>query len=253
MSSIPKALPVTFLFRKIQTYYIINRMDHRNEPPMDIGILVVLGALLITMIVLTVIGVVRKEEEAAEPEPMTVIDDPYINMSLEEKEERIYQNLLKAGFSPAGACGIMGNIAVESPDFDPSAVNEKNGAYGLFQWTDDGDRQKALKNYCIEHDIPEDSIDAQLSFAIYEIEGGDPIACRLNELLRDTDDTYTAAAEFTVGFERCITDNAKRADTYTGSLYPEFYGEHYQGLSKRINKAMNYYNRFNKQDSSSAP
>ena len=29
-----------------------------------------------------------------------------------------------------------------------------------------------------------------------------------------------------------------------GSLYPEFYGNYYQGLSKRINKAMNYYNRF---------
>ena len=134
-------------------------------------------------------------------------------------------------------------FAVESPDFDSSAVNEKSGAYGLFQWTDDGDRKQALKEYCIEHDLSRDSIDAQLAFAIYEIGGADPIACRLDRLLRETDDAYAAAAEFAVGFERCITDDAGRADTYTGSLYPEFYGKRYQHLSKRINKALNYYNR----------
>ena len=54
-----------------------------------------------------------------------------------------------------------------------------------------------------------------------------------------------AAVEFAAGFERCITDSGKSADKYMGSLYPEFYGEYYQGLSKRVNKAMNYYLRFN--------
>lgn len=215
-----------------------------NKLPRDIEILVSLAFLLVTMTVLIVINVRHKEEEHTEPEPMTVLDDPYINMSLEEKEELTYRSLLNAGLSPAGACGIMGSIAVESPDFDPSAVNEKSGAYGLFQWTDDGNRKQALKDYCRENDLSGDSIEAQLSFAIYEIGGADPIAGRLDDLLRETDDAYSAAAEFTVGFERCITDDAGRADTYTGSLYPEFYGKRYQNLSKRINKAMNYYNRF---------
>ena len=211
---------------------------------MDIEVLVILAILLVTIVTLIVINVLHKDEEQAEPDTAAVWEDPYLNMTLAEKEEAIYKNLLNAGFSPAGACGIMGSIAVESPDFDPLAVNEKNGAYGLFQWTNDGNRKQALTEYCREHDMYADSIDAQLSFAIYEIGGADPIACRLDRLLRETDDAYTAAAEFTVGFERCITDEARRADIYTGSLYPEFYGKHYQSLSKRINKAMNYYNRF---------
>ena len=219
-------------------------MKHGNEPSMDIEILVILAFLLVTIVVLIIINVIsNKEEEQSEPETVTFLEDPYLNMTLEEKEEQIYRNLLDAGFSPAGACGIMGSIAVESPDFDPSVVNGKSGAYGLFQWTDDGDRKQALKDYCTEHDISHDSIDAQLSFAIHEIGGADPIAARLDKLLRETDDAYAAAAEFTVGFERCITGDAGKADIYTGSLYPEFYGKRYQNLSKRINKAMNYYNR----------
>ena len=219
-------------------------MKPGHRLPKDIEILISIAVLIVTVTVLIVISADRKEEEPEEPEPMAVLEDPYINMSLEEKEELIYRNLLKAGLSPAGACGMMGSIAVESPDFDPDASNEKSGTYGLFQWTDDGDRKQAFKDYCRENDMPRDSIEAQLSFAIYEIEGADPIACRLDSLLRETDDAYAAAAEFTVGFERCITDDAGRADTYTGSLYPEFYGMRYQNLSKRINKAMNYYKRF---------
>lgn len=215
-----------------------------KKQPLDIGILVILASLLVTIIIMIVINVVHKEEAPAEPEPMTpVLEAPYLRMTLGEKEEMIYETLLKAGLSPAGACGVMGSIAVESPDFDPSVVNEKNGAYGLFQWTDDGDRKQFLESYCREHDLNKDSVDAQLSFALHEISGADPIACRLDEFLRNTDDAYSAAAEFTVGFERCITEDTGRADTYTGSVYPEFYGKRYQNLSKRINKAMNYYNR----------
>ncbi len=221
---------------------MIYGMKQGRKLPKDIEILAAFVVFLVTMAVLIVISADRRED--ADPEPLSVLEDSYINMSLEEKEELVYRNLLKAGLSPAGACGIMGSIAVESPDFDPSAENEISGAYGLFQWTDDGDRKQAFIDYCTENDMSRDSVEAQLSFAIYEIGGADPIACRLDSFLRETDDAYTAAAEFTVGFERCITDDAGQADTYTGSLYPEFYGSRYQNLSKRINKAMNYYKRF---------
>ena len=171
------------------------------------------------------------------------IDAP-ADIPLDEKESLVYRSLTQAGYSPAGACGIMGNIAVESPDFDPSAVNGTSGALGLFQWNDVGDRQQHLKDFCREHKLNWNSIDSQLAFAVYELSGADPIACRLDDFLKETDDPYTAAAEFTAGFERCISDSGKAADVYTGALYPEFYGEHYQGLAKRINKAMNYYLRF---------
>lgn len=208
-----------------------------------ISIAVAVIALVTTAIILIVAGR-RRAEERKEPRVVSITIDAPPDIPLEEKEEIVYQTLIDAGFSPAGACGIMGNIAVESPDFDPSAINESSGALGLFQWNDVGDRQQHFKDFCKEQKLNWNSIDSQLEFAIYELSGADPIACRLDDFLKETDDAYTAAAEFTAGFERCITDSGKKTDTYTGGLYPEFYGNKYQGLSKRINKAMNYYERF---------
>ena len=184
------------------------------------------------------------KNDKKEPRVITLTIDAPQNIPLGEKEELVYQSLIKAGYSPAGSCGIMGNIAVESPDFDTAAVNESAGTLGLFQWNDVGDRKKHFKDFCREHKLNWNSMDSQLAFAVYELSGGDPIASRLDDFLKETDDPYAAAVEFTAGFERCVSDLNKSEDRYAGSLYPEFYGNYYQALSKRINKAMNYYIRF---------
>ncbi len=201
--------------------------------------------ILVIIAVILIVRIAGADDMQPEPRIVTLTIDMPDDIPLEEKEQIIYNSLLEAGFSSAGACGIMGNIAVESPDYDTAAVNESTGALGLFQWTNDGDRQQKMKDYCRDQKLNWNSIEAQLGFAIYELSGGDPIACRLDDFLRQTDNSYAAAAEFTVGFERCITDSGRSADRYMGQLYPEFYGEYYQGLSRRINKAMNYYIRFN--------
>ena len=214
-----------------------------RERLINIIMLGVLAALAVTAIILCIVYI-HKSKSKKEPRVVTLTINAPANIPLEEKERIIYQTLIEAGYSPAGACGIMGNIAVESPDYDPSAVNESSGALGLFQWNDGGDRQQNLKDFCRDHQLNWNSIDSQLAFAIYELSGADPIACRLDDFLKETDNSYAAAAEFTAGFERCIMDSGKSSDKYTGSLYPEFYGNYYQGLSKRINKAMNYYIRF---------
>ena len=208
-----------------------------------ISIISAVVALIITTVILVIVNG-RKKEEKKEPRIINISIDAPDDIPLEEKERIIYESLIKAGYSPAGACGIMGNIAVESPDFDPSAENESGSTLGLFQWNDVGDRRQHLKDFCKENKMNLNSIEAQLAFAVYELSGADPIACRLDDFLKETDNAYAAAAEFAAGFERCISETGKAADVYTGSLYPEFYGEHYQGLSKRINKAMNYHIRF---------
>ncbi len=202
-----------------------------------------LAAVLVTAVILIVVSI-RKNNTPKEPRIIAISIDAPPDIPLEEKERIVYQSLIKAGYSPAGACGIMGNIAVESPDFDPAAVNESGGTLGLFQWNDVGDRKQRFKDFCKENAMNWNSIESQLAFAVYELSGADPIACRLDDFLKETDNSYAAAAEFTAGFERCVSDTGKAKDKYTGSLYPEFYGNYYQGLSKRINKAMNYYNRF---------
>ncbi len=229
---------------------ILRKCDRRR---LIIFAVAVLAALAV--VVTGAVFIVREAKEASGKDPRIIsldIDVPD-DMPLEEKEKIVYQSLITAGFSPAGACGMMGNIAAESSDFDPTVINESNGAFGLFQWTDVGDRQQKLKDFCRDNSMNYGSIEGQIAFAVYEISGADPIACRLDDLLRETDDPYTAAAEFTAGFERCIADSGSSSDKYTGSLYPEFYGEYYQDLSKRINRAMNYYERFKDADFSNDP
>ncbi len=231
-----------------RTSDIITVMDRKRRPKTDIKWVIAFSAPIIATIILIIINVINKNSVDDTEIAMPVIHNIDESLPLEEKEEKIYQSLLDAGYSPAGACGMMGNIAVESPDYDPSVVNESSGAYGLFQWTETGGRQTNLKTFCKKNSLDADSIDGQLAFAIYELRGADPIACRLNDFLMETDDSYAAAAEFAAGFERCISDVSRSADLYAGSIYPEFYGEYYQKLSKRINKAMNYYIRFTEAD-----
>ncbi len=208
--------------------------------------LIISGAVIAATVLTVCIIVLCIGEEPVRKEPRVIsltIEAPD-NIPLEEKERIVYESLVKAGYSSAAACGMMGNIAVESPDFDPTVINGSNGAFGLFQWTDVGNRQQKLKDFCMEHAMNYGSIEGQIAFAVYELSGADPIATRLDDFLKETDDAYAACAEFTAGFERCISDAGQSKDIYAGSLYPEFYGEHYQKLSKRINKAMNYYERF---------
>ena len=205
--------------------------------------LIILAVVLITTVAIIIL-VVRNKPSAKEPRIVTITIDAPPDIPLKEKENIVYHSLVKAGYSPAGACGIMGNIAVESPDFDPAAVNESGGTLGLFQWNDVGDRKEHFKDFCREHKLNWNSMESQLAYAVYELSGGDPIACRLDDFLKETDNSYAAAAEFAAGFERCVTDSGKPEDRYAGSLYPEFYGNYYQAMSKRINKAMNYHIRF---------
>ncbi len=207
--------------------------------------LIIIAAAAAVLIVAAVIAFSKDDEpEKITPRIISLTIDAPDDIPIEEKERILFKSLTAAGFSPAGACGMMGNIAVESSDLDPTVINESNQAFGLFQWTDVGDRQQKLKDFCRENAMNWGSVEGQIAFAVYELSGADPIACRLYDLLKETDDPYTAAAEFTAGFERCITDTKASGDKYTGSLYPEFYGQYYQGLKKRINKAMNYYERF---------
>lgn len=151
-----------------------------------ISALTILAALIITSVILIIINI-RRAAKSKEPRVITLTIDAPEKISLEEKEKIVYKSLLAAGYSSAGACGIMGNIAVESPEFDPAAVNESSGALGLFQWNDVGDRQQHLKDFCREQKLNWNSIESQLAFAVYELSGADPIACRLDDLLKETD------------------------------------------------------------------
>lgn len=218
------------------------KRGHEKEVLINLGILLIILALIITGIVL----LVKKLNKPVEITLHREINIPMFptTLPLEDKEDLVFETLTSSGYSVAGACGIMGNIAVESPEYDPTVLGPGDIPYGLFQWTDVGDRKKKLKSWCKEHGLGHDTIEGQLAFAIYELSGGDSIACRLDDFLRTTDDAYAACSEFAAGFERCISDEDNGCGIYAGSLYPEFYKKPYQGLNKRLNKALNYYERY---------
>lgn len=170
-------------------------------------------------------------------------ETPGIELTLREREDLVYRLLMEAGFTEEAVCGIMGNISVECTNFEPTLEGNNNMTYGLFQWNDVGQRRTRLMEWCEENSYSYESIEGQIAYAIYEMEGGDSIACRLENFLKTTHDAYTASMEFTVGFERCVCNNTEEM-AYTGSIYPEYAGSHYQSMFTRISRSLNYYTRY---------
>lgn len=165
-----------------------------------------------------------------------------ISSGFSEIEDKIYTTLISSGYSHAGACGIMGNMSVENPEFIPDLEANHGATYGLFQWSDVGNRKTNLFNWCNNRILHPKKVEGQLAFAIYELSGGDTIAAKANDYLKNTTDSTVAAMEFAAGFERCIgsTSNPKNDSKYNGLIYPERKGSTYQALAKRISKANEY-------------
>ncbi len=241
-------------------------MSLRQEKAVVLALL----ALLVTLSIIALVKLERYERQrsdsgieiSVEPEGISIEagdegDDVFISVVHEKPslvstpdgvtdiESSIFSTLVDAGYTPAAACGILGNISVES-GFNPTISGNKGRTYGLFQWTDTGDRRSNLKNWCKRRDISYESFEGQVAFAIYELEGGDAIACRLERYLKSTDDPAMAAMEFAVGFERCIgpTSSGNGDAEYIGNIYDEYYGKTYQALGRRVANASDYYDRF---------
>lgn len=184
---------------------------------------------------------VRVPVQVIENEEVTQVSEEPVE--LREREDYVYTLLLNEGFTKEAVCGIMGNISVECTNYNPKVTNVDDVTYGLFQWNEVGERKTKMLEWCKENEYSHDSIRGQVAYAIYEIKGGDAIACRLDGFLRNTHDAYTAAQEFAAGFERCVSSSSKDAK-YTGSIYPEYYGNHYQSMFMRISRSLNYYTRY---------
>ena len=134
-------------------------------------IIIAASSVVVIVAIVTVLLIVsqgRESEEKKQPRVISLSIDVPSDIPVEEKEKIVYRSLLAAGFSQAGACGMLGNIAVETTDFDPTVINETNGAFGLFQWTDVGDRQQKLKDFCKDHAMNYGSVEGQIAFAVYD-------------------------------------------------------------------------------------
>lgn len=142
-------------------------------------------------------------------------------------QERVYNFLRAKGFSAAAACGVMGNIQVES-GFDATIEEIGNAiGYGLCQWS--FERRTNLVNWCNNNGRDYTTVEGQLDYLIYELEGGDSTCASLMnqycggfEGFKKLTDVSWATQVFQICFERAGIPN----------------------MQKRISAAQDFYNKW---------
>ena len=79
-----------------------------------------------------------------------------------------YGALLQHGFNPVQAAALAGNMQQES-EFNPSAPNEKEGAFGLLQWR--LERLQNLNAFAARRGTPISDVNTQIDFIKWEMAG----------------------------------------------------------------------------------
>ena len=148
----------------------------------------------------------------------------------------IYIRLVRAGLTPAGACGLMGNMQAESgmksniaqrgmtalsdEEYTASAAEwpvkfiHDGVGYGLCQWTY-WSRKQALFNFAQERGASVGDEGMQAEFCISELKNDYP---GLWALLCSVTDIYTAASEVCTVYERPAVNNITVRAGYANQL-----------------------------------
>ena len=124
----------------------------------------------------------------------------------------IFNFLVKKGLTDAGACGILGNMHVES-SFNTSALGDNKTSIGLIQWHND--RMTRLFSWCKENNLDAMSVDGQLEYLWWELNDD---YTNLTKLLQSIQDPEEAAAVFAKDYERPAVISTKRL-SYARAYY----------------------------------
>lgn len=157
-------------------------------------------------------------------------------------ERSIYAALIRAGLTPAGACGLMGNMYAESgmksniaqrgmtrlsdadytAEADGGAIDFVHDAvgYGLCQWTYYS-RKRALLAYARACGVSVGDEGMQVDFCLHELGESYP---GLLALLKSTDSVHTAAAEVCTGYERPAVNNIAARARFGEDFLRQFAG-----------------------------
>ena len=143
-----------------------------------------------------------------------------------------YNTLTKYyGFTPAGACGFLGNLQTES-HLDPAVYPvERKGPFGIVQWTS-GRKSAAIAYVSASAGTPYDFA-GQLDFAVSEMRAKYPVAYAA--CTSGTDPVYVAEAVC------CFYEGPiyLGKGSHATSIY---FGGEWQGLNERRNNAVSFYN-----------
>ena len=130
------------------------------------------------------------------------------------------------GVNIAAACGILANIYAES-SFNPnSSFIEADGrtSYGICQWNNG--RLDTLKSFCNDRGLDYTTLDAQLQYLRYELNGSEKSAFNKVKSVENTaDGAYTAGYNWAQYFERCATKYYAGRAEKARDVYWAKYGE----------------------------
>lgn len=174
--------------------------------------------------------------------------------------ETIYRQLVQAGMSPAGACGLMGNMQAESAiksNIAQRGMTTKtdeeytygvdSGAYdgftrdavgyGLCQWTY-YTRKAALLAYARNTGASIGDEAMQVGFCIKELRQDYP---GLWALLCSTTDVYTAASEVCTVYERPAVNNISVRAGYANQFFSRLAGLDVSAAKETAPEAETYW------------
>lgn len=168
--------------------------------------------------------------------------------------ETIYKRLIQAGLTPAGACGLMGNMYAESSmkaniaqrgmtslsDEEYTAAADRGTidfahdavGYGLCQWTYYS-RKQQLWDYANSRGSSVGDEGTQVDFCLHELKTS---YSGLLALLKSVNDVYTAAAEVCTVYERPAVNNIAVRASFGEEFYRQFAGMDVGGITSEPEK-----------------
>lgn len=151
----------------------------------------------------------------------------YPPADISENTQKIYRYLTEElELNHAAACGVLANVHLES-SFFPLALGDGGTSYGICQWH--LGRFRNLILYCNVHRLDYNTLDGQLCYLKYELQGGyKGILDYLREVPDTKEGAYAAAYRWCVGFEMpddMYYRGARRGNLAANEYYPKNFEE----------------------------
>ena len=151
----------------------------------------------------------------------------------ENDEARIYSFLTGTlGLNPAAACGILGNLYVETGGtFSPDSYNPNDSggtrSFGICQWNSGagaGNRYGQLVQWCEDRGLDVNGLDAQLRFMQYELESTPYFRLdSLKNVDNSAEGAYTASQIWAIYYEGCSSASyERRGDLAKNTYWPKY-------------------------------
>ena len=154
-------------------------------------------------------------------------DEDGAKLTGEDNAEKIWNFLIDMGFTPEQAAGFLGNFWVETGGtFEPDTEEVGGGGgYGIAQWTD---RRAALEAYAKRKGQDVGTLELQLAFLKYELEGSEAAAYDQIKKAKTVDEAWVAVSVY---YERPAEPDNPDRGKYAQEYFEKFEGRSAGGSS----------------------